>query len=38
MSSQIAATEADATAQPVYGAIDPTDVPTVAVRELATAL
>jgi len=38
MSSQIAATASDATAQPVYGAIDPTDVPTVAVRELATAL
>jgi hypothetical protein len=35
MSSQIAAAE---TPMPVYGAIDPTDVPTVAVRELATAL
>ncbi len=41
MSSQIAAPETAtnaAAAQPGYGAIDPTDVPTVAVRELATAL
>jgi hypothetical protein len=35
MTSHIRANEA---AVPVYGAIDPMDVPTVAVRELATAL
>jgi len=35
MTSQTAATQ---TAEPVYGAIDPSDVPIVAVRELATAL
>jgi hypothetical protein len=35
MTSHIRAAD---TGQPVYGAIDPMDVPTVAVRELATAL
>jgi hypothetical protein len=39
MSSQIAQpASSTADVQPVYGSIDPTDVPVVAVRELATAL
>lgn len=37
-SAASAATPADTSIQPVFGAIDPTDVPTVSVRELATAL